>query len=202
MRLLLLRHGEASQVAESDALRPLTPNGREGVVAALERYLAWRSRMAVPARDPATLLASPFLRAQQSLNITEETLQAAHQPSLQPSLKNTLQPALKKAPATFAAGATEVGWALFGPAVSVDPVAKHWLTPSTPPLDCLQELARLEEAGVEELWLVAHNPLLSELLGLLVDADRYSQPSLSTAELVELDCEPLAIGCASVEYRA
>jgi len=198
VRLLLLRHGEASQVAESDVLRPLTPNGREGVVAALGRYLAWRSRMAAPARGPATLLASPFLRAQQSLSITEETLQAA----LQSSLKNTLQPALNKAPLTLAEDATEVGRVLFRSALSVDTVAKHWLSPSTPPLDCLQELARLEEAGVEELWLVAHNPLLSELLGLLVDADRYSQPSLSTAELVQLDCEPLAIGCASVEYRA
>ncbi len=76
-----------------------------------------------------------------------------------------------------------------------------WLTPETPVEDCIRMLQRLEGDGLNELWLISHNPLLSTLLSQLVDGDNFSQPALRTAEIVELELDWPALGSASIGYR-
>ncbi|WP_236234467.1 phosphohistidine phosphatase SixA [Pseudomonas tohonis] len=65
MRLWLLRHGEAEPRAATDAERPLTRNGRQEVLHAAAR-LAGRPLQAI--------IASPYLRAQQSAELVREAL--------------------------------------------------------------------------------------------------------------------------------
>ena len=65
MRLWLLRHGEAQAQARSDAERALTPRGREEVaLAALQ----------LQGRPLGAILASPYVRAQQTAAIVREAL--------------------------------------------------------------------------------------------------------------------------------
>lgn len=65
MKLWLLRHGEAEPRAATDAERPLTRNGRQEVLHAAAR-LAGRSLQGI--------IASPYLRAQQSAELVREAL--------------------------------------------------------------------------------------------------------------------------------
>ena len=65
MTLWLLRHGEAEARARSDAERPLTERGRKEV-----RRSAARQR----GRPLQYILASPYLRAQQTAEIVREVL--------------------------------------------------------------------------------------------------------------------------------
>jgi len=65
MRLWLLRHGEAERQARSDAERPLTPQGRREVL-----YSAARLR----GKTLGAILASPYVRAQQSAELVREAL--------------------------------------------------------------------------------------------------------------------------------
>lgn len=76
------------------------------------------------------------------------------------------------------------------------------LEPEMDPIDVVALLERAETQGVTELWLVAHNPLLSNLLSLLTDGKLNSQPPLATAEIVELEVEWVGLGCATVGFRA
>ncbi|MEK1939809.1 MAG: phosphohistidine phosphatase SixA [Pseudomonas sp.] len=65
MRLWLLRHGEAFPEAPTDAERPLTPHGREEVL---------RSAVQLEGRPIAAILASPYLRAQQSAELVRKAI--------------------------------------------------------------------------------------------------------------------------------
>jgi phosphohistidine phosphatase len=64
MKLWVLRHGEAHTQAASDAVRELTPLGREQVLLSAARL----------AGQPLTLLASPYVRAQQTAERVREAL--------------------------------------------------------------------------------------------------------------------------------
>lgn len=64
MKLIIMRHGQASWEAASDELRPLTEHGRAEVAAT-----------AVHMKDEVTpnrIIASPYLRAQQTAQIMAE----------------------------------------------------------------------------------------------------------------------------------
>ena len=65
MRLWLLRHGEAEPRARSDAERPLTAAGREEVLSAAAHLLG---------RPLTTIIASTYLRAQQTAALVAEAL--------------------------------------------------------------------------------------------------------------------------------
>ena len=65
MTLWLLRHGEAEARARSDAERPLTERGRKEVRRNAERLRG---------RPLQYILASPYLRAQQTAEIVREAL--------------------------------------------------------------------------------------------------------------------------------
>lgn len=65
MTLWLLRHGEAESRARSDAERPLTERGRKEVRRSAERLRG---------RPLQYILASPYLRAQQTAEIVREVL--------------------------------------------------------------------------------------------------------------------------------
>ncbi|HCH31387.1 MAG TPA: phosphohistidine phosphatase SixA [Oceanospirillaceae bacterium] len=68
MKLLLVRHGEASFNASTDAQRPLTQQG----IRAVGQQVA---NPAIPWADFSALWASPYLRAQQTAQLIQTHLQ-------------------------------------------------------------------------------------------------------------------------------
>lgn len=70
MKLWLLRHGEAEAQARSDAQRELTPHGCKEVKQSAEQ---------LPGHGVSKILASPYVRAQQTAQIVREVL-ANHPP--------------------------------------------------------------------------------------------------------------------------
>ncbi|MFZ3184925.1 MAG: phosphohistidine phosphatase SixA [Pseudomonas sp.] len=65
MKLWLLRHGEAEPQARSDAARELTRHGRKEVL---------HSAAHLVGRPLTAILASPYVRAQQTAQLVRETL--------------------------------------------------------------------------------------------------------------------------------
>lgn len=65
MKLWLLRHGEAETLASSDARRELTRHGRKEVKRSAER---------LPSHGLSRIVASPYVRAQQTAEIVREVL--------------------------------------------------------------------------------------------------------------------------------
>lgn len=65
MKLWILRHGEAQYRARTDAERELTAHGREEVLASAAHLLG------VP---PRWIIASPYVRAQQSAELVRQAL--------------------------------------------------------------------------------------------------------------------------------
>ncbi|MBB6523375.1 phosphohistidine phosphatase SixA [Pseudoteredinibacter isoporae] len=72
MRLFILRHGQASYQAPSDAERELTERGR------LETEIIIREHL-VQLNHPPVIVSSPYVRAQQTAQIAAEQLGLASQ---------------------------------------------------------------------------------------------------------------------------
>ncbi len=72
-----------------------------------------------------------------------------------------------------------------------------WLTPDTPPLTTLKHLTAIHD---ESVLLVAHQPLLGDLLGLLVEGDTYTALSLPTAALAGVELPITAVGYGALRY--
>lgn len=68
-------------------------------------------------------------------------------------------------------------------------VTVPWLVPETEPMEVLRQLGDCRQPSV---LLVAHQPLLGELAGLLVHGNRRQALALGTANLVELEGELIA----------
>lgn len=141
MRLWLLRHGEAFPEAPTDAERPLTPHGRQEVL---------HSAVQLEGRPIAAILASPYLRAQQSAELVRQAIG-------------------------------------FRGAIGTVP----WLTPDSDPREVIGFLDEREDA---EILLVAHNPLLGDLGGLLIHGHRQHPLPMRTASLAELEGDFAAAG--------
>lgn len=141
MRLWLLRHGEAFPQAPTDAERPLTPQGRQEVL---------HSAVQLEGRPIAAILASPYLRAQQSAELVRQAIG-------------------------------------FRGAIGTVP----WLTPDSDPREVIGFLDEREDA---EILLVAHNPLLGDLGGLLIHGHRQQPLPMRTASLAELEGDFAAAG--------
>ena len=143
MKIWILRHGQAEGLAPSDELRALTDEGREEVQV-MAAQLAGQSLDAV--------LASPYLRAQQTAQIVQQQIQ------------------LRRGVATVA-----------------------WLTPDDDPRRVLDFLA---ERAEQNLLLVSHQPLVSQLISLLVEGNRAGHYPMPTAGLacIELDFPAAGLG--------
>lgn len=143
MRIWILRHGQAEGLAPSDEVRALTAEGR-----------AEAQLMATVLTDQSidTVLASPYLRAQQTAEIVHRHLK------------------VKRGVATAA-----------------------WLTPDDDPRKVLDFLAERSE---QNLLLVSHQPLVSQLISLLVEGNRNGHYPMPTAGLacVELDFPAASLG--------
>lgn len=79
------------------------------------------------------------------------------------------------------------------------PITSNLLTPDTPSVKLLTELAQAQWAEHEAIVLVAHNPLLSRLLNLLTgQPDSFYQ--LGTSGIAALELPVMASGCADVDW--
>lgn len=72
-----------------------------------------------------------------------------------------------------------------------------WLVPDTPPLTTLKHLTAIHD---EAVLLVAHQPLLGDLLGLLIEGDAYAAPALPTAALAGVELPITAVGYGTLRY--
>ena len=143
MKIWILRHGQAEGLAPSDELRALTEEGRE------EAYLV-ATQLADQPID--AILASPYLRAQQTADIVQKQLQ--------------------------------LRWGV---------ATAGWLTPDDDPRRVLDFLA---ERAEQNLLLVSHQPLVGQLISLLIDGNRAGHYPMPTAGLacVELDIPAAGLG--------
>ncbi|MEH6565420.1 MAG: phosphohistidine phosphatase SixA [Halopseudomonas sp.] len=143
MKLWILRHGQAAAQAITDPERPLTAAG-EAEVLAISSLLADQQLDAI--------LASPYLRAQQTAALARRAL-------------------------SFTG---DVGTA-------------PWLTPDDEAATALSFLAERQE---HNLLLVSHQPLVSQLVSLLVEGNRAAHYPMPTAALacIELDFVTAGLG--------
>lgn len=81
------------------------------------------------------------------------------------------------------------------PTLTIETV--DWLTPDTPPLITLKHLTAIHD---ESVLLVAHQPLLGELLGLLLEGDADAAPPLPTAALAGIELPITAVGYGTLRY--
>lgn len=145
MRIWILRHGQATPTADSDASRELTEAGRAEVVGMLQQLTG----------EPLDgVLASPYRRAQQTAELAQRELNYDRE---------------------------------------IETVA--WLTPDASPVDVLRKLAERDES---DLLLVSHQPLVGQLISLLLDGHKRGHYPMPTAGLACLEA-PLAVaGAASL----
>ena len=141
MKVWVLRHGEAQSRARSDAERELTAHGRDEVL---------KSAVHLTGRAIRRIVASPYVRAQQTAQLVRQSL-----------------------------GFDE-------PVMTVP-----WLTPDSTPREVL---AQLDTLGVDEILLVSHQPLVGELIGVLVHGNAQQAQPMSTASLAELEGEFVIAG--------
>ena len=74
------------------------------------------------------------------------------------------------------------------------------LTPDSSVHALLSRLERLQESGAKSLLLVGHNPLLSDLICLLVEGQVPGRYHLDTSVLACINVQFLAPGCGEIEY--
>jgi len=145
MRLWILRHGQAEPHAAIDADRSLTPAGQAEV----------RAMGGLLARQPLdAILASPYVRAQQTAALVRSELGFAQ----------------------------DVGTA-------------PWLTPDDNPSEVVRFLS---ERSDRHLLLVSHQPLVSQLISLLVEGNRAAHYPMPTAALACIDLDFVAAGLGTL----
>lgn len=71
----------------------------------------------------------------------------------------------------------------------------NWLTPDIDPREVLRALEKLPR---NDILLVSHQPLVSALIGVLIDGDYRAGPSMNTASLAELELTTIGVGCAKL----
>lgn len=146
MQLYIMRHGDAIQYARTDAERPLSDLGRRQAEAMAQCFKT------VP---PSRIIASPYLRAQQTCSIVCEALGNK----------------------TFE---------------TVDGI-----TPDVDPLGVVRLLQPYEN---ETLLMVSHQPLVSALIGLLVQGDMAGGYMMGTASVAFLQMDTPGAGQATLQW--
>lgn len=144
MLLYVMRHGDAVQFAPTDAQRLLSDYGREQAARMLEHF-----RQQLPSR----VIASPYLRAQETCRIVCDGL-------------------------GIQAFETVAG-----------------ITPEADPLTVIRLLQAYEN---ESLLMVSHQPLVSSLLGLLIDGDIAGGYMMGTASVACLQLNHASPGQATL----
>ena len=172
MLVVLMRHGDAA-FSVPDATRELTSRGKEEVLNAFLIYRDFRHRSILGNNNA----------------IGDIGRSASFRLLVSPFLRAQQTAEL----ITKGMGADR----LQSPAAT-----SSFLEPEADPNDVVALIEKAQTQGVTELWLIAHNPLLSTLLSLLADGEYRSQPPLATAEIVELEVEWVGLGCATVGFRA
>jgi phosphohistidine phosphatase len=77
----------------------------------------------------------------------------------------------------------------------------NWLTPDIDPREALRSLAQvraIENVTSSDILLVSHQPLVSALIGVLIDGDYRAGPPMNTASLGELELSMVGVGCAKL----
>ena len=170
MRLYLMRHGEAEPGLDYDSERALTARGHANNLSVARQ---WRTRI------PHIPIAycSPYLRAQQT---------AADLLSIIPELEfnngDWLVPSAAVASVFHqlsAASASEKQVAAVAGASKSSDVKKN---------------------ASQDILLVGHNPLLSQVWNDLLNGNGHHRFGLSTSHLVSIDAAVLASACGSFEY--
>lgn len=145
MKVWVLRHGQAEPSAASDPQRRLTETGRQ-------EALQMARRLAGQPLD--IILASPYVRAQQTAELVRQQL----------GMRRSI--------------------------TTVD-----WLTPDDDPLEALDRLAERSEGNI---LLVSHQPLVGQLISLVVDGHRQQHYPMPTAGLACLEMSMPAAGVAQL----
>ncbi|KAF0863694.1 phosphohistidine phosphatase SixA [Pseudomonas sp. LD120] len=149
MKLWVLRHGQAESHAPTDAQRPLTAHGRDEVLGSAAQLIG---------QPISAIIASPYVRAQQTAQLVREVLGFAGEVRTVP-----------------------------------------WLTPDANPLQVLEHLD-----SADNLLLVSHQPLVGNLIGLLLNGHLHAPQPMNTASLAELEGDwPMAglMTLNSVKHR-
>lgn len=172
MLVVLVRHGDAA-FGIPDATRELTSRGKEEAHNTFLTYRNFRHRSVLGDND-----ANGGIGSSASIRLIVSPFIRAQQTAAlitRVMEANGLQPSV---------------------------ATSSLVEPEADPKDVVALIEKAQTQGVTELWLVAHNPLLSTLLSLLADGEYRSQPPLATAEIVELEVEWVGLGCATVSFRA
>jgi len=74
---------------------------------------------------------------------------------------------------------------------------KDFLVPESRPQ---QVIELLEDSGVEHLMLISHQPLVSSLVGLLVDGNTHYGPPMSPASIANVSTDIAAPGCGTLSW--
>ena len=151
MRLYIMRHGDAVLQAPSDAERPLSPLGE----AQCSRMVSHFSVLI-----PDRIVASPYLRAQQSAAIVQSGLRDK-----------------------------------FGQHRDIETLSL--ITPNDNPKKALQALARYEVAS---LLMVSHQPLVGDLVSLLIHGHLNDPEPMTTASVACIEADILSPGMGELSW--
>ena len=146
MLLYVMRHGDAISFARTDAERPLSDRGRDQASSMVQHLLQ---------AMPTKVIASPYLRAQQTCRIVCDGLGIAEYDTV------------------------------------------DGITPESDPFFVLNLLQPYEN---EVLLMISHQPLVSSLLGLLVDGHLAGGYMMGTASLAYLSAPAVGPGVANLEW--
>jgi phosphohistidine phosphatase len=84
---------------------------------------------------------------------------------------------------------------IFHEALKVDVQTQPFITPESSPK---QVLRQLNKAGLENLLIVSHQPLVGDLVSLLVEGNTYQPHPFTTSEVLVLDCEMFEAGLSRI----
>lgn len=80
-------------------------------------------------------------------------------------------------------------------ALTLDVQTQPFITPDSSPKQVLRQLSK---AGLDNLLIVSHQPLVGDLLSLLVEGNTYQPHPFITSELVVLECELYEAGLSHI----
>lgn len=80
---------------------------------------------------------------------------------------------------------------------TVSRITQEFLTPDNNPSAVLEAI---DGCSAQNLLIVSHQPLVSALVGVLLDADHRAGPPMSPATMVSLSAEVILPGCCELQW--
>ena len=148
MNILIMRHGEAQSLANSDRERELTNSGRDQ----LGKAAACLSTLKMSFDQ---VWVSPYRRTEQTANELVSVIGKASR------------------------------------------YKQDILVPESDPAAVVEAI---EQSALESLLIVSHQPLVSALVGLLVDADPRLGPPMSPASMAYINTDIVLPGCGALKW--